>query len=68
MGIWVGRRWDANENLVITEFGMSHPRSVRKLPMEQRWDATAVQAVKLQSWGDDDQDQEAPPIFQEQDP
>ena len=36
--------------------------------MEERWDSQMVQAMKFQSWGDNEVDQDAPPIFQEPDP
>ena len=67
-GIWVGRKWDANENVVLTELGVCHPRSVRRLSTDRRWDPAMVQGITMQSWGDHEQDDEAPPIFQEPDP
>ena len=60
--IWVGRKWDANESIVLTDRGVSNPRSIRKMPLEQRWDSKMVQSITFQLWGDNEADDDAPPI------
>ena len=52
-GIWLGRSWNSNENLVVTANGISRPRTIRRLPTERKWRADLVQKITTAPWGED---------------
>ena len=44
-GIWVGRSWNSNENIVIHANGISRPRTIKRLVAEKKWRADLVEAA-----------------------
>ena len=67
-GVWVGRCWEANENVVLTKHGISNPRSIRRLVTEARWKPELLESLTTQPWGDEIEEAERRPIFQDDDP
>ncbi len=62
-GIWVGRSWNSNENIVLHANGISRPRTIKRLVNEKKWRADLVEAVKVALWGEEsasEEDKDAP--------
>ena len=64
-GLWMGRKWGGIVHCVIDEESgkLVHPRAVERLPQEERWDRSALAAVRVATWGAPPVDQAAPEVI-----
>ncbi len=52
-GVWVGRSWNSNENIVLHANDISRPRTVKRLVDEKKWRRDLIESVKVVPWGED---------------
>ena len=52
-GVWVGRSWNNNENIVLHAKCISRPRTVKRLVEEKKWRNDLIESVKIVPWGED---------------
>lgn len=64
-GVWLGRRWDANENIIMTKFGLSYPRSIKRLVVEARCRPDLIEAITIHPWGETRVDGDRKIIFED---
>ena len=44
-GVWVGRSWNSNENIVLHANGVSRPRTIKRLVENSKWRTDLVENI-----------------------
>ena len=67
-GVWLGKRWRSTEHDVGTPLGFVKSYAVQRKPLEERWDAEAIEAITGTPWNltplptDDEGPRALPPL------
>ena len=49
-GVWLGKRWRSTEHYVGTPQGVVKSYAIQRKPLEERWDAEAIEAITGTPW------------------